>query len=154
MERVLGRLLTPRPLPPHPTWSWHGDSRAGERLNRINAWAKPKNGNIVNGYHLNGAEFATHQYPSGVKEVIGAFVGPIALASVKDTQSYQDTMWNKLVSLGQAWKFEHVGGGNYRIVGKQSGLVLEVSGGSGTNGAGIQLWNYLGYNHQKFDLRP
>lgn len=82
-------------------WQWHGDSRAGERLDRINAWAKPKNGEIVNGYHLDGTEFATNQYPSGVKEVIGAFVGPIASASVKDSQSYQDTMWNKLVSLGQ-----------------------------------------------------
>ncbi len=82
-------------------WSWHGDTRAAARLDKINTWASPKNGNIYNGYYQNGTEPATNLYPAGTKSVLGAFVGPLASASAKGTTTYQTTMWNKLVGLGQ-----------------------------------------------------
>ncbi len=82
-------------------WAWHGNTTAGARLDKINAWASPKAGNIVNGYALDGTEPPTSQYPAGTKAVLGAFVGPIAAASVKGSQTYQDTMWTKLIGLGQ-----------------------------------------------------
>lgn len=42
--------------------------------------------------------------------------------------------------------------GTYRIDSRQSGLCVEVTGGSSGNGATVQQWNYVGVPNQKWTI--
>jgi len=51
----------------------------------------------------------------------------------------------------QQWKIEKVGG-YYKIINKQYGKGLDVSGESKNNGAGVHLWDYLGISNQLWKI--
>ena len=52
------------------------------------------------------------------------------------------------------WKIIDTDSGYLRIMARSSGKALEVSGGVSDDGARIQQWDYLGYVHQQWMLRP
>lgn len=54
----------------------------------------------------------------------------------------------------QQWTITHLGGGQYSLRNVQSGLYLEVAGGSLDNGVRFQLAPYNGGDHQKFAFLP
>lgn len=54
----------------------------------------------------------------------------------------------------QLWTVTHLGGGQYSIINIQSGLSLEVAGGSHDHGAKFQLFSSNGGDHQKFAFIP
>ena len=52
----------------------------------------------------------------------------------------------------QKWIFEPVGDGLYKIVSKLSGRCLDVVGMSMEDGAGIQIWDYMGGDNQQWRI--
>jgi endoglucanase len=46
----------------------------------------------------------------------------------------------------------HLGNGEYRIIGVQSGRALDVEAASSADGANISLWDYWGGNNQKWTI--
>lgn len=52
---------------------------------------------------------------------------------------------------GQQWRLEKVGG-YYKIINKLYGKVLDVSGESKNNGAGVHLWDYVGVANQLWKI--
>ena len=47
-----------------------------------------------------------------------------------------------------------VGGGEYKIIGVQSGRSVDISGAGTANGTKVQLWDYVGGANQKYFLCP
>lgn len=56
--------------------------------------------------------------------------------------------WDYYGGANQKFAFAHLGNGNFAIIAKHSGKVLDVSGASTANGADIIQWQYSGESNQ------
>ena len=61
-------------------------------------------------------------------------------------------LWQNLNGSNQQWMPVPLGNGSYKLVGRQSGLCLDVPGSSTENGTNLQIWNCNGTGAQAFQL--
>lgn len=55
----------------------------------------------------------------------------------------------------QVWRFQHLGGGRYKITGAPSGRVLDVAAGAKQDGSKVHLWDYVrGRSNQIWQVTP